>query len=106
MVKHAGLAPRTHESGEYSGTTRISGRGRPRLRLAAWRAVFGALPNNEVMKDRHRHLTERAHHPLTAGQARAILAATLLRWIHAIVSQRKPYHAGTATGTRPLHLAA
>lgn len=106
MVKHAGLAPRVHESGEYSGTTRVSGRGRPGLRLAAWRAVFGALPNNQVMKDRHRHLTERAHSPLTPGQARAVLAATLLRWIHAIVNQHRPYHAATATGTRDMPIAA
>ena len=101
LVKHAGLAPRAHESGQYTGTTRVSGRGRPRLRLAAWRAVFGALPHNPHMQHRYQHLTERPHNPLTDGQARAALAATLLRHIHAITTQRVPYNELTAAGERP-----
>ena len=42
LVKHAGLCPRENNSGTSTGRSRISGRGRPRLRLAAWRAVWGA----------------------------------------------------------------
>jgi transposase len=38
LVKHAGLCPRDNASGAYQGKTPISGRGRPQLRLAAWRA--------------------------------------------------------------------
>src|SRR6478735_5748135 len=49
LVKHAGLCPRENTSGTYTGRSRISGRGRPRLRSAAWRAVWGALPSNPVM---------------------------------------------------------
>src|SRR5688500_9423078 len=37
LVKHAGLCPRDNASGTYQGKTGISGRGRARLRLAAWR---------------------------------------------------------------------
>jgi transposase len=36
---HAGLCPRDNSSGAGQGKTTISGRGRPGLRLAAWRAV-------------------------------------------------------------------
>ncbi len=43
LVKHAGLCPRDNASGTFNGRSRISRRGRPRLRLAAWRAVWGAL---------------------------------------------------------------
>ncbi len=96
VVKHAGLAPRARESGEYHGTTRLTGRGRPRLRLAAWRAVFGALYHNPVLLQRYRHLTQRTRNPLSDGQARASLAATLLRWIHIIITQRIPFHTLTA----------
>jgi transposase len=39
LVEHAGLCPRDNSSGTFSGRSRISRRGRPRLRLAAWRAV-------------------------------------------------------------------
>jgi transposase len=97
MVKHAGLAPRAQQSGEYHGTTRLTGRGRPRLRLAAWRAVFGALHHNPALLQRYQHLTTRPHNPLTDGQARASLAATLLRWIHVITTQRIPWTALTTT---------
>ncbi|MEV0398409.1 IS110 family transposase [Polymorphospora rubra] len=103
LVKHAGLAPRAHQSGHYTGTTRITGRGRPRLRLAAWRAVFGALPHNPVMRDRHQHLTERPNNPLSTGQARASLAAALLRWIYVIITKRIPFHALTAAGKSTTH---
>jgi transposase len=87
-VKHAGLCPRDNSSGTFSGRSRISRRGRPRLRLAAWRAVWGALPHNPVMADRDQHLTARSHNRLCDGQARAAIAAALLRWIHVVVTQR------------------
>ena len=40
MVKHAGLAPREKLSGTFTGRTKLTGQGRPRLRVAAWRAVW------------------------------------------------------------------
>lgn len=106
MVKHAGLAPRACESGQYTGTSRITGRGRPRLRLAAWRTVLGAFHHNHVLQQRYRHLTTRADNPLTDGQARASLAATVLRWLHAICTSRTRWDPQTALGRRDLQLAA
>ncbi len=70
LVKHAGLCPRDNSSGSYQGKTGISGRGRPELRLAAWRAVFPALVHNPVLAARHAHLTGRPDNPLTDTQAR------------------------------------
>jgi transposase len=106
MVKHAGLAPRAYESGQYTGTTRLTGRGRPRLRLAAWRAIFGALRHNQVLADRYQHLTSRVDNPLSDGQARASLAATVLRWLHVVCTQRIRWDPQTAAGKRDLELAA
>jgi transposase len=108
VVKHAGLCPRENSSGASTGRSRISGRGRPGLRLAAWRAVWGALPTNPVMRARYRHLTSRTHNRLTDGQARAALAAALLRWLHVIVTRRIPWDAAIAGGphTRPPAMAA
>ena len=59
LVKHAGLAPREKLSGTFVGRTRLTGKGRPRLRVAAWRAVWGALQTNTVYAARYRHLTTR-----------------------------------------------
>lgn len=85
LVKHAGLCPRDNASGTYQGKTPISGRGRPELRLAAWRAVFTALRHNPVLAARHAHLVGRTDNPLTDTQARVAVAASLLRQLHAVV---------------------
>ena len=96
LVKHAGLCPRDNASGTFTGRSRISRRGRPGLRLAAWRAVWGALAHNPVMAARYQHLTTRKANPLTDGQARAAIAAALLRWIHVIVTRRVSWDAAIA----------
>jgi transposase len=96
LVKHAGLCPRENNSGTSTGRSRISGRGRPRLRLAAWRAVWGAQRHNPVMAARYRHLTARDNNPLSDGQAKAALAAALLRWVHVITTERVAWNAAQA----------
>ncbi len=88
LVKHAGLCPRENTSGNHLGRSRLSGRGRPGLRLAAWRAVWGAMRANPVYLARLEHLTTRATNPLTSGQARAAIAAALLRQLHVVVTRR------------------
>jgi transposase len=105
LVKHAGLCPRDNASGTFSGRSRISRRGRPRLRLAAWRAVWGALSHNPVMAARYRYLTTRQDNPLTDGQARAAIAAALLRWLHVITTRRVSWDA-TRAGAEVMPLAA
>lgn len=98
VVKHAGLCPRDNRSGTFQGETKISGRGRPSLRLAAWRAVWGALPNNAVLAARHQHLTTRAHNQLADGQARAAVAGSLIRQLHAVVTRRQAWDPTIAAG--------
>jgi NAD(P)-dependent dehydrogenase (short-subunit alcohol dehydrogenase family) len=105
LVKHAGLCPRENASGTFTGQSRISRRGRPRLRLAAWRAVWGALPHNPVMAARYQHLTTRNTNQLSDGQARAAIAAALLRWIHVITTRRITW-AAAAAGAGELLTAA
>jgi hypothetical protein len=85
-----------------SGTPQagISRRGRPALRLAAWRAVWSALRHNRVYATRHVSLTGRAEDQLTDQQARAAIAAALLRQIHAIITRRIPWDADIAAGRR------
>ena len=43
LVKHAGLSPAENASGAFAGQAHISRRGRPGLRLAAWRAIWPLL---------------------------------------------------------------
>jgi transposase len=98
VVKHAGLNPAENTSATLRGQTHLSRRGRPRLRLAAWRAVWGALPHNPVLAAKYTHLTRRDRDRLHPAQARAACAATMLRWLHAIITRRQPFNPDIAAG--------
>jgi transposase len=98
-VKHAGLAPRANESGTFRGQTKTSGRGRPGLRTAAWRAIWGALPHNPVWSARHAALTGRGSNQLHDGQARAAAAAALLRQLFVVITKRVAWDPAIAAGT-------
>jgi transposase len=98
MVKHAGLAPREKTSGTFTGRTKLTGQGRPRLRVAAWRAVWGSLQTNTVYAARYRHLTGRAHNKLTPTQAQTVIAGAILRHLHAVVITGQAWDPQVAAG--------
>ena len=102
VVKHAGLNPAENTSATLAGKTRISRRGRPGLRTAAWRAAWPGLRHNRVLRARYAHLTGRdSGNRLSDGQARAACAATLLRWLYAVVTRRQAWDPRIAAGTIP-----
>jgi transposase len=101
VVKHAGLAPAEQTSGKFVGRTRLTGRGRPALRTAAWRAAWGALKGNVVYQQRFTHLTTREKNKLSPAQARCAISAALLRQLHAVVTTERAWNANiAATGAR------
>jgi transposase len=101
LVKHAGLAPREKLSGTFTGRTKLTGQGRPGLRLAAWRAVWGAQRANPVYAARFTHLTSREQNRLTVTQAQAVVAAAILRQLHAVITTGQRWDPVIAThGTR------
>lgn len=101
VVKHAGLAPRQRTSGTFTGRTRLSGAGRPHLRTAAWRAVWGAVKSNPVYAARYRHLTTRETNKLKPTQAQTVLAGAILRQLHAVITTGQAWDPAIAThGTR------
>jgi transposase len=104
LVKHAGLSPADTSSGAFEGTSRISRRGRPGLRTAAWRAVTPLLLHNPVMAAKYQAMVCAAEDAARAAaaaarpgsaqaaqagraaraaraRARVACAAALLRWI-------------------------
>jgi transposase len=97
LVKHAGLAPREKLSGKFVGRTKLTGQGRPGLRLAAWRAVWGAQRANPVYAARFDHLTRRELNRLTATQAQAVIAAAILRHLHAVITTGRRWDPAIAT---------
>jgi transposase len=97
-VKHAGICPRDNESGWFKGKTKVSRRGRPRLRSAAWRVVSAILPHHPVFKCRYQHLITREGNRLTKTQARVAVIGTLLRQLWAVLVHRVAWDPSFATG--------
>ena len=97
LVKHAGLAPRENTSGAFTGRTKLTGQGRPGLRLAAWRTVWGAQKANPVYAARYHHLTTREHNKLTPTQAQTVIAAAILRHLHAVITTGTAWDPSIAT---------
>ena len=103
LVKHAGLAPRENLSGNFKGRTKLTGQGRPGLRAAAWRAVWGAQRANPVYAARYAHLTSRQNNTLKPTQAQSVIAAAILRHLHAIITTGQAWNPDIAThGTQPV----
>ena len=101
VVKLAGLAPRERKSGTFAGRARLTGAGRPHLRAAAWRAVWGVAQNNAVYAARYRHLTTRETNKLKPTQAQTVLAGAILRQLHAVINTGKAWDPDIVThGTR------
>ena len=85
VVKHAGMSPARNQSADFHGKTRMSRRGRPALRLAAWRAAWAVLRHCDVLAAKHAALTSRGQDRLTGIQARVACAASLLRWTCSLI---------------------
>ena len=101
VVKHAGLAPRERKSGTFTGKARVTGAGRPGLRVAAWRAVWGCLQTNRVYAARYRYLTTREHNRLTPTQAQTAVAGAILRQLYAVITQQRAWDPVIATHGTP-----
>ena len=107
VVKHAGLAPRERKSGTFTGRARVTGAGRPLLRAAAWRAVWGCLQTNRVYAARYRHLTGRETNKLTPTQAQTAVAAAILRQLHYVITHQQAWDPVIAThGIRAVEVVA
>jgi transposase len=127
LVKHAGMSPSDNASGAFDGEAHISRRGRPGLRLTAWRAVWPMLIHNPVMAAKYQAMTAaagqaaaarddgagRAGHASAAAEAarrrrakaRVACAAALLRWIYSLVVHGTRWDPDVAAG-RKGHQAA
>jgi transposase len=91
VVKLAGSEVNWHESGDWRGKSRISHRGRSRLRAAAYQQARALVRNqNPVYRARFQHLLERTTRPkLKLQQAYTALANSYLRTAHVLVTQQK-----------------
>ena len=105
LVKHAGMSPARNESAAFRGKTAISRRGRPNLRLAAWRATWAVLRHCGVLAAKHAALMSRQDNRLNDAQARVACAASLLRWIYSLIVHGTSWDPRIAAGELSHHAA-
>ena len=84
LVNLAGLSLREHSSGKLKGQTRISKRGRSRLRRALYLAIRPLVAHNSTFKALHQYYTTRPNRPLKKQQSLIALCCKLLRALFAI----------------------
>ena len=84
LVNLAGLSLREHSSGKYKGQTRITKRGRKKLRRALYLAIRPLVASNPVFKVLHSYYTTRPNNPLKKQQSLIALCGKLLRVLFVI----------------------
>lgn len=91
LVNLAGLALREHSSGKYKGQTKITKRGRKRLRRAIYLAIRPLVAHNPTFKALHHYYTKRPDHPLKKQQSMIALCCKLLRVLFVIGQRQCPF---------------
>lgn len=91
LVNLAGLSLREHSSGKFKGQSRISKRGRKRLRKALYLAVRPMVAHNQTFKALHHYYTTRSNRPLKKQQSLIALCCKLLRVLYAIGKKQCPF---------------
>ena len=94
LANLAGLSLREHSSGKYKGQTRITKRGRKRLRKALYLAIRPLVAHNPTFKALHQYYTSRPERPLKKQQSLIALCCKLLRVLF-VIGQRQCLFDGT-----------
>ena len=91
IQKLAGLAIVVNESGKQKGQSKISRRGRKRLRRILFQAALSLVKSNQEFKQIHERFTTRAKNPLKKMQSLMAVAAKFLRVCFGMVKNGTPY---------------
>lgn len=86
IQKLSGLGLVACSSGKHKGETKISHRGRKRLRYWLFQAAKSAVSHGEEFKELHAYYTARKDNPLKKMQSLIVIACKLLRIIFTILS--------------------
>ena len=91
IQKLSGLSLVACSSGKHKGETRISHRGRKRLRYWLFQAAKSAVSHAEEFKTLHEYYTTRPENPLKKMQSLIVIACKILRVIFAILRTGQKY---------------
>ena len=93
LQKLAGLELVADSSGKHRGKTRISKRGRKRLRYLLVQAAVSVIGKNEEFRQIHEYYTTRHNNPLKKMQSLIAVACKLIRVFYVILTKGKSYDA-------------
>lgn len=91
IQKLSGLGLVASSSGKHKGETKISHRGRKRLRYWLFQAAKSAAAHAEEFKELHVYYTTRPENPLKKMQSLIVIACKLLRVIYTILTKGVAY---------------
>ena len=91
IQKISGLGLVACSSGKHKGETKISHRGRKRLRYWLFQAAKSTVAHAEEFKELHVYYTTRKENPLKKLQSLIVIACKILRVIYKILTQETIY---------------
>ena len=91
VQKYAGLALKENSSGKHKGLTRISKRGRKKLRTILFRATIPLISFNEEFSSIYNYYIGRKDNPLKKKQALTAICCKMIRIFFTILSKGIKY---------------
>ena len=91
LQKLAGYAIVSNNSGKHNGESRISHRGRKRLRYALYEAAISVIGKNREFKSIHEYYLTRTKNPLKKMQSVIAIACKLIRIFYMILTKGNDY---------------
>lgn len=98
LQKLAGLELVEDSSGKHKGKSRISKRGRKRLRYLLFEAAISVVGKNEEFRQIHGYYTTRDKNPLKKMQSLIAVSCKLIRVFHVILTKGVSYDASKMLG--------
>ena len=89
----AGYNLTENSSGNSKSKTRISKRGRKRLRSVLFQSAMVMVTKNEEMKSLYQHLKNRKNNPLKSKQALVVVAKKIITNIYKLITKEMEYDA-------------
>ena len=91
LQKLAGYAIVADSSGKHNGESRISHRGRKRLRYALYEAAISVIGKNKEFREIHDYYRTRKQNPLKKMQSVIAIACKLIRIFYTILTKGVDY---------------
>lgn len=98
LQKLAGYAIVANESGKHNGESRISYRGRKRLRYVLYEAAISLIGKNAEFREIYEYYRTRRENPLKKMQSVVAVACKIIRVFYTILTKGVDYDAGKLMG--------